>query len=74
VLWQNALTAIAFQKVAIPVALLLSDSIIIKKCPRGVQTCDHDLEINSMTLKLKSDIDTHTENEAASLRHAKLRA
>jgi len=41
--------------------------------------CDHDLEINPMTLKLKGYPDTlkmyiHTENEAASLRHSKLRA
>jgi len=57
----------------------------IKLCPRGAQTCvlplffDTDLEINHMTLKLEGDLDTlrmyiHTENEAASLRHSKLRA
>jgi len=52
---------------------------------RGVQTCvlslpcDHDLEINPMASKLEDDRDflkmyPHTENEAASLRHSKLRA
>jgi len=39
--------------------------------------CDHDLEINLMTLKLKGDQDTkiyyHTENEVAVLRDSKLR-
>jgi len=53
--------------------------------PRGAQTCalplfcTRDLEINHMTLKLEGDLDIlkmylHTKNEAASLRHLKLRA
>jgi len=53
--------------------------------PRGAQTCalplfcNHDLDINPMTLKLEGDLDVlktyhHTENEAASLRHSKLKA
>jgi len=57
----------------------------IKLCPRGAQTCalplfcDRDLEINPVTLKLEGDQDIlmanlHTENEAAGLRHSKLRA
>jgi len=60
-------------------------TLIIKLCPREAQTCalplfcDHDLEINPMTLKLESDLDIlkmypHTENKAASLRHSKVRA
>jgi len=41
--------------------------------------CDHDLEINPVTLKLEGDLDIvkmypHTENEAASSRHSKLLA
>jgi len=54
-------------------------------CPREAQTCalprfrDSNLEINLTTLKLEGDLDIlnvylHTENEAASLRHSKLRA
>jgi len=57
----------------------------IKLCPREAQTwhChrffDRDLEINTMTLKPEGELDIpkmylHTENEAASLRHSKLRA
>jgi len=57
----------------------------IKLCPTGAQTCalplfcDHDLEINRMTLKLESELDIpnlhlRTENEAVSLRHSKFRA
>jgi len=52
---------------------------------RAAQTCslplffDRDLEINPMTLKVEGDLDIlkmylHTENEAVSLRHSKLRA
>jgi len=46
---------------------------------RAVTVCDRDLEINSMTLKLEGDLSIlkiylHTENEAASLQHSKLRA
>jgi len=56
---------------------------VIKLCPRRAQTCgqplfcDCDLEINPMTLKLEGDIlkmYLHTEDEAPSLRHLKLRA
>jgi len=41
--------------------------------------CNRDLEINPMTLKLEDDLDIlktylHAENEAASLKHSKLRA
>jgi len=62
-----------------------TSQVIIKLCPRGAQTYalplfrDRDLEINLMTLKLKGNQDSlkmypHTENEAASLKHSKLRA
>jgi len=55
-----------------------------KLCETGAQTCalpqfcDRDLEINPMTLKLKSDLDIlktnrHTKNKAASLTHLKLK-
>jgi len=41
--------------------------------------CSSDLEINPMSLKLEGDLDIlmvylHPDNEAASLRHSKLRA
>jgi len=41
--------------------------------------CDHDFEINPTTLKLQRELDilrmyVHTEKEAASLRHSKLRS
>jgi len=63
----------------------ISTSRIIKLCLRGAQTCalslfcDRDFEINPMTFKLEGDRDIlkmypHAENEAASLRHSKLRA
>jgi len=57
----------------------------IKLCQRGAQTCalqlfyDCNLEINPMIWKLEREQDIlkmylHTENEAASLRHSKLKA
>jgi len=59
---------------------------VIKVCLRGAKTCmtlplfcDRDFEINPMTLKLEGDLDiskiyVHTNNEAASLRHSKLKS
>jgi len=59
------------------------ENYIIKPCYRGGQTCalplfcDHDLEINPITLKLEGELNIlnmylHTENEAARLRHSEL--
>jgi len=60
-------------------------TVKIKLCPREAQICtlalfcDRDLWINPMTLTREGDLDilqmyTHSENEAASLRHSQLRA
>jgi len=47
---------------------------VSKGSPNLLLFCDHDLEINPMTLKLIVDLDIlkmylYTENEAASLKH-----